>query len=125
MEAVMDNLQVTRRGYTFDHLISEKGAKRKIVRFNVHYLAGSQRKGVNVSIRHTTVEQCEGYSMETLELYGGFLSLWAKILPRKNDKQVGIVAEQLDSSVPLIVAAFLEGNGKAALQQAIDEKVTQ
>ena len=90
----------------------------------VLYLKGSQRKGVIVTVRNTTIEQREGYRLESFEVFGG-VSMFAKELARKSDKAVLQVAEQLDSVVPLIVAAFQEdkNKGREAVKQAIADYV--
>lgn len=124
----MTNLVQGRRGYRFEaqqpNVVEPNPNKRHITVVEVSYLKGSQRKGVLVSIRNTTIEKCEGYHTESFEVFGG-VSVWAKELARKSDKAVIEVAEQLDSVVPFIVAAFQENveKGREALKQAIAEKV--
>jgi hypothetical protein len=127
----MQNFQLGRRGYTFEQKVADIPAKSeydrakvKVARLKVSYLAGSVRKGVNASLTFTEIEQGENCTFETFSVFGdGNVSMWAKALARKSDKEVTKVAEQLDSKAPLILAAFVEdpAKGKLALQQAISE----
>ena len=119
----MTNLKQVRRGYRYEFNVGPVDAspKRKLVVFEVSYLAGSSRKGVLASLRHTEIEdRGNGFISESFEVFGG-VSAWAKVLARKSDKEVVRVAEALDSYAPEIVAAFISGEaeGRAALQAAI------
>lgn len=126
----MNNLQQDKRGgFRFEHVVSvsEDGKKKKVSRFEVFYRDGGiSGKVVRVSIRDLEKEKGDGYVTETFVLYQGkYVAGTALALPRKNMKKVLAVAEALDSSVPLIMAAYAESVelGKAALAQAIAEKV--
>ena len=123
----MVNLTQGRRGYRFEMQngpLGDDPNKRNITVLEIGYLKGASRKGVLTSIRNTTIEQFDAHRMESFEVFGG-VSVWAKELARKSDKEVIKVAEALDSVVPLIVTAFQENpeKGKAALFQSIQEKV--
>lgn len=128
----MQNFQATNEGFKYEQIVSEDGNKRVVVRLEVHYLAGSQHKGVSTFLRTITQERNistidnSAYTSEEWRLFAA-VSKWALIQPRKNTKQVAIVAEQLDSSAPMIAAAYRESRdlGEAALAQAIAEKVAQ
>jgi len=126
----MNNLKQSRHGFRFEVQNGEPSAediasnRRNLVIFEVKYLAGSQRKGVVASLRHTTIEQREGYHMESFSVFGaGNISTWVKVLARKSDKEVVKMAELLDSRAPEIVSAFIQSAdlGKAALQAAVAE----
>jgi hypothetical protein len=122
----MNNFILSRHGYTYECPTNEprETNKRNVVRFEVKYLKGSARKGVLASLRHSTIEQHNGYQMESFSIFGdGNISTWVKVLARKSDKEVLLAAEALDGYAPLIVAAFIENadKGKAALLQAISD----
>jgi hypothetical protein len=57
----MNNFIQSRNGYVYE---VPNGAlesnKSNVVKFEVKYLKGSARKGVLASLRHSTIEQCNG-----------------------------------------------------------------
>jgi hypothetical protein len=119
----MNNLVPSRSGFKHDHVLSNEGNKSKIIRLEVSYLKSfSGKKGVLVTITPKEVEQCEGYCTETLLLYNAQnISVWAKMLTRKSDKEVLAMAEKLDPSVLAILTAYLESpeRGREAILQAV------
>jgi hypothetical protein len=121
----MNNFIQSRHGYAYEVPNgAHEASKRNVVKFEVKYLKGSARKGVLASLRHTTIEQHDGYHMETFSIFGdGNISTWVKVLDRKSDKEVLKAAEALDNCAPLIVSAFIESadKGRAALLQAISD----
>lgn len=114
----MENLKQIRS----DKFTYQTAPTGKLVKFELYYYKGQSHKGVLARIAHTTIEQHEGYTTETFEIFSqSAVSLWVKELARKSDKEVVAIAEKIDKVVPLIVAAFQEdpAKGKAALIQAI------
>jgi hypothetical protein len=127
-EAGMVNFKQTRRGFQYNFVTEQAVGgdpnKLRVARLEVSYLNGSQRKGVLATLRTIELEQHDGYVAECFEMFAG-VSVWAKLLPRKNDKQVALVAEQLDAYAPDIVSEFIDNpeQGKIELQHAITEAV--
>ncbi len=81
---------------------------KKIARFELSYFKGQRARGIHVWLRVLEVEQHEGYTSETFELYGGKnISAYLKLLPRKNDKQLALAAEKVDSIVPGLLEVFV------------------
>ena len=122
----MINLKSARDGFRYEHLLGPVEGKpnaRKVILFSVFYLKSmSGVKGVRIAIRPTEIEQCEGYTCESTLLYNeANISVWGKLLSRKSDKEVLAIAEAIDNKVPLVVNAYLEGNGKDALAQLAHE----
>jgi hypothetical protein len=127
METTMSNLTVTRTGkFKFDRVLKTEGNKSDVIRLEVFYLkAFNGNKGVRVSVAPKTIEQGEGYQMETFLLYNqANLSVWAKMLARKSDKEVLAVAEKLDASVQSILDTYQQ-QGPDAAKQAILDLVAQ
>jgi len=65
MEAVMENLKQTRS----DKFVYQTAPTGKVVKFELYYYKGQSRKGVLARIAHTTIEQHEGYTTETFEVF--------------------------------------------------------
>jgi hypothetical protein len=123
METTMNNLTVTRTGkFQFDRVLKSEGNKSDVIRFEVFYLkAFNGTKGVRVSIHPSTIEQHEGYSTSTVLLYNqANLSVWAKQLARKSDKEVLAVAEKLDGSVQAILDTYQQYGVESAKQAILD-----
>lgn len=116
----MQNLTASRHGFKFDRVLKSEGNKSDIIRFEVSYLKSfSGRKGIVVHLTPKTVEQHEGYTMETLLLYNSAnVSAWVKMLARKNDKAVVEMAEKLDAAVPSIIDTY-QASGPDAAKAAI------
>jgi hypothetical protein len=127
METTMNNLTVTRTGkFQFDRVLKTEGNKSDVIRFEVFYLkAFNGNKGVRISVSPKTIEQCDGYTCETFLLYNqANLSVWAKMLARKSDKEVLAVATKLDANVPMILDTYQQ-QGPEAAKQALLELVAQ
>lgn len=119
----MINLTTKRNGgFKFDRVLKTEGNKSDVIRFEVFYLKTmSGKKGVFVSIRPTTLEQGEGYTSESFLLYNqANISVFAKQLVRKNDREVLAIAEKIDAQVPALLDIYQQGGDiRAAIATAV------
>lgn len=82
---------------------------KKIARFELDYFKGERARGIHVWMRVLEVEQHDGYTSETFELFGGKnISTYLKALPRKNDKALALAASKIDALVPELLAVFVD-----------------